>query len=77
MNRLDKEDYTVLVDYSAGVNPVYIGKSARGTPTSVARWQIKKVTYDANDNVTSIKWADKSNAFEKVWDDRASYDFSV
>jgi len=71
----DDLDYTTLIDYDSGTNPIYIGKAATGTLTSAATWQIMKITWDVNNNPTEIKWADSVITFTKEWDERASYTY--
>lgn len=66
----------ILLDYDSGTNPIYIGVTTAGTATSASTWQIRKLTFDANDNVTSIKYADGVTTFTKEWDDRATYTYS-
>ena len=54
---------------------VYIGKAVPGTLTSAESWQIQKLTYSGN-FVTAIGFAGGSAAFDKKWDDRATYSYS-
>jgi len=63
------------IAYTADGNPEYIGEAYPGYATSVARWRIKKLTYDGS-NVTQIDWADGNDDFDNVWDDRASLSYS-
>ena len=67
---------TALFDYSGGSVPVYIGLALPGAATSAASWQIKKFTYDANNNVTAIKYAGGTAQFTNIYDDRASLTYS-
>ena len=68
------------LDYLASVddddNPEYVGYAEPGTASSAAKWQIRKVTYEANtDTIVSVKYAGGSAAFDKAWDDRDSYTY--
>lgn len=54
---------------------IYQGEAAPGTLSSEAGWRIKKWTYDASGIFTDISFADGTDEFVKVWDDRASYDY--
>ena len=66
-------NYDVIVEEVSSTIE-YIGKHARksgGAPTDSDRWQIKRIYDDGT--TTNITWADGSDDFEKVWDDRASY----
>lgn len=65
-----------LLDYNGGTNPIYIGVAAPGTATSDALWQIKKLTYDGNNNPTNILAANGTTEFSQVWDNRASLSYS-
>lgn len=73
---LSEPGYTVAIEYSAAGNPIYVGEAEPGVATSVAKWRIKRLTYDANNNPTSIQWADGNNGFRFVWDMRLTYTFS-
>ena len=68
---------TVKLDYDGGENVIYFGETIPGTAVSKSFWRIRKFTYDGNDNVTDIKWAN-ANAltFTVKWDDRATYTYS-
>ena len=70
---------TVKAVNSAGTGsdlPEYVGWTAPGSATSAAAWRIKKITYDANDKITDIQWADGNIGDDKIFDDRASYSYS-
>jgi hypothetical protein len=55
-------------------NPEYVGWSAPGTPEDEDGWLIIKHFYTGTDFDKS-RLADASIAFDKVWDDRASYSY--
>jgi len=67
---------TVQLDYDASNNPIYVGEAGIGVLTSEAKWRIRKLTYDVNNNVTSIKWAGGTTRYDKVYDLRATYTYS-
>ena len=69
-------NYSIQVSYDANQNIEYFGKANIGTLTSDALWQIKKLSYDSNQNITTVEWADGDIAFNNVWDDRASLSYS-
>lgn len=73
---LDSSNEQILVDYSSGTLPIYIGRAVAGTTTSAAKWSIRKVTYDANSNVTVIKFAAGSTTYTAVWDSRTTYTYA-
>ena len=64
------------LDYVGGTNAIYIGIATAGSATSAASWQIRKLTYDANNNPTSILYAGGSIAFTAIWDNRAALSYS-
>ncbi len=65
-----------LLDYSGGLNPIYVGKAHAGAATTAAVWQIKKIAYDGSGNVTSIKFAGKTPNPDSIWDNRASLTYA-
>jgi len=65
--------YTVAVEYDLANNPIYVGEAQPGTIEDASGWRIKKITYDASNNPTDIKWAGGTRDFNKVWDDRDTY----
>jgi len=70
-----QDNYITLFDYAGGTNIVYFGKAAPGSATSDASWFIKKITYDANDNILTIKIANDTASFDKIWDSRTTYTY--
>lgn len=70
------EAFTRLMEYDGSGNLIYYGRAAPGTAASAAAWSIMELTYDVNDNLTSIQWAGGTKAFEHVWDNRASLSYS-
>ena len=67
--------YMVRVVYDSFSNPIYIGEAAPGTGNDEPYWRIKFMVYDASDNPTSLSWADGTNEFIKIWDNRTDYDY--
>lgn len=67
---------SLKIDYNGGTNPIYLGIAAPGTTTSDANWQIRKLTFDGNNNITSIQYANGSSEFDQIYDDRASLSYS-
>src|SRR4030042_3803701 len=63
---------TLALDYDSGGNLNYIGNATKGSAKSDAVWQIKKVTFDSDDNLTDIQWADSDDNFDNVWNSRVS-----
>jgi hypothetical protein len=53
-------------------NPIFIGRAKVGTPLDAEKWQIRKITYDANQGITRIEWPENpdgiaSAEFEFAW----------
>ncbi len=69
----NQQQYTMVIEYS-GENPVYIGEAKAGTLKAGIGWRVKKLTYDGS-NVTDVNYADDSINFDKIWDDRADYEY--
>lgn len=67
-------------DYQGGINLIYKGFAKPGSGTDAPVWQIAKLTYDGNNNITMIQWPKNdsgavTNFYEFVWDDRDTYDY--
>lgn len=66
-------------EYDGNNNLIYAGFAPVGSSTSVATWQIKKLTYTGT-NLTSVTWPElnskASTDYEFSWDDRATYTYS-
>ena len=66
-------------EYS-GTNLIYAGFAIEGAATSIAVWQIRKLTYDGGGNITSILWpvmnGEASTDYSFIWDSRASYTYA-
>lgn len=76
-NRLSLDDNCItFIDYVGGENAIYIGQAAPGKTDDDKKWKIKKLAYDGNDNVTSIKFASGKADFRHAWALRASYTYS-
>lgn len=58
----------------AGGGVTYVGKSAAGSATNGALWQIQRITESAGD--ITIQWADGDANFNNIWDNRASLSYS-
>jgi len=50
--------------------PTYIGRAEPGALTSEKKWQICKLS------AGSLYYADGSSDYVKVWDNRATYDYT-
>lgn len=65
MESLQKE-----VDF-IGSTTIYIGLAAPGTFFNAADWQIKRIDF-ANDGDITQLWAEGDVKFDNIWDNRAS-----
>lgn len=66
-------NFTTAID-SVDANTTYIGNAQIGTATSIAEWQIKKITVSGT--VTLIQWANGTDAFTAEFDERLTYTYS-
>ena len=78
-----------LISYDASGRQEYVGlaypvsANASATPAVVvgpastdSAWSIFKITYDGSGRMTSRRYADGTDDFDKVWDDRATYTYA-
>ncbi len=68
--------YSQRFDYAANGCLIYLGLAVPGTASSAAIWQIRRFTYDSQNNLETILMADGNVEFDNVWDDRASLSYS-
>ena len=68
--------YTLSLAYDASNNLQYLGKAFNGTAQSDALWQIKKLSYDASNNLTDIQLEGGNAQFDAIWDNRAALSYS-
>ena len=69
-------NFTTIIDYDGGTNAIYLGYANPGTATSAPGWQIRKMTYDGNDNPTNVQFASGTSSLDKIWDSRTGYSYS-
>ena len=73
---LDLSDNTrQIFDYDGGTQVIYLGRANPDAQTSDAVWQIRKFTYTSA-RVTQINFANGTFEFDKVWDNRTTYDYT-
>jgi len=64
----------------ANGNPTYLARAKLGTADGDEKWQIRKITYDANQGITAVEWAEAggipSADFIFSWTDYLTYVFS-
>lgn len=64
---------TILFDGESTLNN-YIGEAPIGSATSDSVWKIYRLNFTGT-NSFSRKWADGSDKFDKVWDNRDTYTY--
>jgi hypothetical protein len=62
-------------------NPIYFGRAKAGVADSDEMWQIRFITYDGNQGITSIEWPENdlgnpSTEYEFSWTDRLTYTYN-
>jgi hypothetical protein len=69
------DEYASRMEWSAG-KMIYLGECLPGKQLSPDEpwWRIRKYIY-SGDDLVQILWADGTSAFNKIWDDRATYTY--
>lgn len=60
--------------YNGNGQVEYIGEAVPGSKDAKPVWRIHKRTYEAN-RLTKIAWANFNAGYDKIWDDRTTYDY--
>ena len=68
-----ESNHTKRVDFVSDTE-MYIGYAAVGSLTSAQAWRIKHILI--NNSAAIETYADGTDLYTKVWDDRASYTYS-
>ena len=71
----DFVDGEQLVEYLSDTQ-LYRAEAPEGSTTSDAVWRIRHITSSIDGTSATTKYADGSHAFDKKWDDRATYTYS-
>ena len=71
--------YDKLIDeFTVGANTyTYIGEATPGSISSAAAWRIRRLTEISGNTVSTYVWADNTEAFTKIWNDRTTYTYDV
>mgnify|MGYP001558684971 CR=1 FL=1 len=77
----DSELWTTFRGDYTGTNLIYAGSARPGASTAEAVWQIRRMTYDASNNITAIEWPVNSDGavsadFEFIWNNRAALTYA-
>jgi hypothetical protein len=76
IDEVQVQNYATRYDQDAATPTLaYLGKAQVGTATSAASWQIQKLDFGIDGDVT-VTWADGNAGFDNVWDNRASLSYS-
>ena len=68
------DNYDIIID-EVSSTLTYIGKTKHfAAAVSDAVWQVKKIVTSGTE--TGIFWADGTDAFTKIWDDRTTYTYT-
>lgn len=67
--------YIKRVDFDPSGTPIYLGRALPGAAESASVWQIKKIVFGANDDVTET-FADGNANFDNIWNDRLSLSYT-
>lgn len=78
---VEDSEVALLAQNDANGNPIYLGRAKVGTATSETKWQIRFITYDANQSPVSVEWpqndeGNPSNEYEFAWSARATYTYA-
>lgn len=68
--------YTQMIYQDANDLDQYICIAKPGSATSAAVWQIRKIGYSATGKVASVTWANGTDQFIHIADNRASLSYS-
>lgn len=74
--RINASNLNIQIEYDASNNPIYLGFAAPGALTTDAKWQIRYLTYDVSNNITSMTYASGTPNFDKKWSTRDTYVYS-
>ena len=65
--------YTKRIDFISD-DLLYKGEAVPGTAESAALWRIVQISFGADGDAT-FKWAGGAATFDKIWNDRISYQY--
>jgi len=70
-----QQEVQKIIDTTTTAGITYIGQSVIGTGKSEHKWLIYMVDETGAD--IEIKYAESNRAYDKVWDNRAGYTYSI
>ena len=71
-----QDNYMTALDYDSSGNLIYIGKANMNSSKADGVWSIRKLVYDASNNLTDMLWANGDGAFNNIWDNRITINYS-
>lgn len=71
----DAVPYAKRTDFENNDTVIYIGEANPGSLSSAAVWRMKRLTLNAEGDVTE-EWADGDANFDNIWDNRLSLSYS-
>ena len=75
-NQPEVPDFRTRIAYTSGGLQEYVGKAVPHAEENEDKWQIIKMTYDSNNRMTQVDFANGTDKFDKKWSDRATYSYS-
>lgn len=69
----------INVEYGEEIEPFYVGEALPGTANDDAAWRIYRYEYETIEGdleMVGLRYAEGNTRFDKVWDDRATYEYS-
>ena len=73
----DDSDLQSVIAYDVNNRPQYVGRAPAGVATTVAQWQIRKITYDGTTGLPlTVQFANGSNDYNSIWTGRAGYTYA-
>jgi len=71
-----QDNYMTALDYDSSGNLIYIGKANMNSSKADRVWSIRKLVYDASNNLTDMLWANGDGAFNNIWNNRTAISYS-
>lgn len=66
----------IAVEYNGDGTELFVGDATPGTLQNASGWRIKKLSYNNDQQLIKLEWADGKAEFNKVWDDRGSFTYA-
>lgn len=71
-----EQGFDMVISYDASKRTEYVGIAVPNSATSSDVWSIYRLKYDTTSGGVSIRrYADGTDARDKVWDDKATYTY--